>query len=132
MHAWTVVAVSSCSHSGHRDPPACCCTWCIQAKKHSTTTGTAALLLAKRVCATSHLLPLLRLLLLQGQIENPSAAGVAAGSVDLVISNCVINLSPDKEAVLLQAYKVLAEGGELFFSGGWALGIWQLLCSPRY
>eukprot|EP00121_Abeoforma_whisleri_P014900 Awhi_evm1s13739 len=31
-------------------------------------------------------------------------------------SNCVINLSPDKDAVLAEAYRVLKPGGELYFS----------------
>lgn len=53
-----------------------------------------------------------------GAIEALDAAGLQAGSVDLVISNCVINLSPDKAAVLAQAHHVLADGGELYFSGG--------------
>lgn len=34
-------------------------------------------------------------------------------SVDVVISNCVINLSPDKPAVLAEAFRVLAPGGRL-------------------
>ena len=33
-----------------------------------------------------------------------------------VISNCVINLSPDKDAVLQGTYNALREGGELYFS----------------
>ncbi len=37
--------------------------------------------------------------------------------MDLVISNCVINLSPNKAAVLQEAYRVLAVGGEVYFSG---------------
>eukprot|EP01060_Flectonema_neradi_P003337 TRINITY_DN1213_c2_g1_i1.p1 TRINITY_DN1213_c2_g1~~TRINITY_DN1213_c2_g1_i1.p1 ORF type:complete len:397 (+),score=95.85 TRINITY_DN1213_c2_g1_i1:77-1192(+) len=37
-------------------------------------------------------------------------------SQDLVISNCVVNLSPDKPAVLRESYRVLKEGGEMFFS----------------
>ena len=41
-------------------------------------------------------------------------------SVDVVVSNCVINLSPDKEAVLRQAHKCLKEGGELYFSDVYA------------
>ena len=32
-------------------------------------------------------------------------------SVDVIISNCVINLSPDKDAVLAEAYRVLRPGG---------------------
>jgi len=51
-----------------------------------------------------------------GYIEKLSELGVEAGSVDVVISNCVINLSPDKEAVLKGAYDLLKEGGELYFS----------------
>jgi SAM-dependent methyltransferase len=57
------------------------------------------------------------LLNLQGKIEELAAAGIAPGSIDLIISNCVINLSPDKAAVLSEAYQALADGGEVFFSG---------------
>jgi arsenite methyltransferase len=39
-----------------------------------------------------------------GEIE---ALPVADNSVDLIISNCVINLSPDKERVFREAYRVL-------------------------
>jgi arsenite methyltransferase len=49
-------------------------------------------------------------------IEDLSEAGIADNSVDMVISNCVINLSPDKQAVFAEIFRVLKPGGELFFS----------------
>ena len=52
----------------------------------------------------------------QGHIEFLDRAGIMDNSVDLIMSNCVINLSPDKERVLKEAYRVLAPGGELYFS----------------
>ncbi len=52
----------------------------------------------------------------QGYIEDLKAAGIEDGSVDVVISNCVINLSPDKEAVFSEIFRVLKPGGELYFS----------------
>jgi arsenite methyltransferase len=52
----------------------------------------------------------------EGVIEDLQAAGIPDESVDMVISNCVINLSPDKAAVLREVYRVLAPGGEMHFS----------------
>lgn len=45
-----------------------------------------------------------------GEIEH---LPVANASVDVVISNCVINLSPDKQQVFAEAYRVLKTGGRL-------------------
>jgi hypothetical protein len=52
----------------------------------------------------------------QGYIENLQELGLADNSVDVVISNCVINLSPDKRAVFGEIFRVLKPGGELYFS----------------
>ena len=53
---------------------------------------------------------------LQGFIEDLKSLGIEDKSVDVVISNCVINLSPAKEQVFKEIYRVLKPGGELFFS----------------
>ena len=52
----------------------------------------------------------------KGYIEDLDQIGIADGSVDVVISNCVINLSPDKPRVFAEIHRVLKEGGELYFS----------------
>jgi arsenite methyltransferase len=51
-----------------------------------------------------------------GSIEDLAAAGIADASVDVVISNCVLNLAEDKTRVLAEVFRVLKPGGELFFS----------------
>ena len=52
--------------------------------------------------------------LIQGVPEDLSA--VSDDSVDVVISNCTFNLSPDKEAYLAEVKRVLKEGGEWYFT----------------
>jgi len=52
----------------------------------------------------------------QGYIEDLQGAGIAENSIDVVVSNCVVNLSPDKPQVLSEVLRVLKPGGELYFS----------------
>jgi len=53
---------------------------------------------------------------LKGYIEKLNELGLAPASFDVVVSNCVINLSVDKLAVLRGAFDLLKPGGELFFA----------------
>ncbi|PKU23216.1 methyltransferase domain-containing protein [Telmatospirillum siberiense] len=52
----------------------------------------------------------------QGYIEDLAALDIADDAIDVVISNCVINLSPAKGRVFSEIFRVLKPGGELFFS----------------
>ncbi|MGN8717770.1 methyltransferase domain-containing protein [Ellagibacter isourolithinifaciens] len=47
-------------------------------------------------------------------IEDLCAAGIADGSVDVVIANCAVSHSPFKLKVLSEVYRVLKEGGEFY------------------
>lgn len=49
----------------------------------------------------------------KGDIEN---LPIDDNSIDVIISNCVINLAPDKEKVFGEAYRVLKAGGRLMVS----------------
>jgi len=53
---------------------------------------------------------------MKAYIEDLNSAGIQNESVDIIISNCVVNLCKDKKKVLQEAYRVLDFGGELFFS----------------
>jgi SAM-dependent methyltransferase len=57
---------------------------------------------------------------LQGFIEALSALGLEPASFDVVVSNCVVNLSIDKPAVLKGVFDLLKPGGEFYFADVYA------------
>lgn len=57
---------------------------------------------------------------LQGTIEQLDALPLDPGSFDVVVSNCVVNLSTDKLAVLEGVRKLLKPGGEFHFADVYA------------
>ncbi len=61
-------------------------------------------------------LPNVNTVFIQGLIEDLASSGIESDTIDVVISNCVINLSPFKERVFSEIFRVLKPGGELYFS----------------
>lgn len=58
---------------------------------------------------------------LHGYIERlEDLTQLEPGSFDVIVSNCVINLSPDKDAVLAGVQRLLKTGGEFYFSDVYA------------
>jgi len=53
---------------------------------------------------------------IDGTIEHLENTGLADECFDVIVSNCVINLATDKQAVLDQAWRLLKPGGELYFA----------------
>ena len=53
---------------------------------------------------------------IEGYIEDLAGCGIGDASVDVVVSNCVLNLSPEKGRVFSEIMRVLRPGGELYFS----------------
>ncbi|MFC5524751.1 methyltransferase domain-containing protein [Rhodanobacter ginsengisoli] len=51
-----------------------------------------------------------------GDLADLAALGIADASVDVVVSNCVLNLVPDKRRAFAEIMRVLKPGGELYFS----------------
>jgi len=52
----------------------------------------------------------------KGLIEKLDEAGLEDDSFDVAISNCVINLCPDKTGALREIFRVLKPGGQFYFS----------------
>jgi arsenite methyltransferase len=56
----------------------------------------------------------------KGYIEKLDQLDLEPGSFDIIVSNCVVNLSPDKDAVLRGVHRLLKQGGEFYFSDVYA------------
>lgn len=52
----------------------------------------------------------------RGYIEDLRSLGLGDASTDVVVSNCVVNLSPRKDLVLAEAFRILKPGGEFYIS----------------
>ncbi|TAN08244.1 MAG: methyltransferase domain-containing protein [Rhodanobacteraceae bacterium] len=52
----------------------------------------------------------------RGDLADLTALGIGNASVDVVVSNCVMNLVPDKRRAFAEIFRVLKPGGELYFS----------------
>jgi arsenite methyltransferase len=57
---------------------------------------------------------------IQGFIEKLDELDLQPNSFDVIVSNCVVNLSPDKLAVLQGVHRLLKPGGEFYFSDVYA------------
>ncbi len=57
---------------------------------------------------------------LEGFIEKLDALGLEPRSFDVIVSNCVVNLSVDKPAVLKGVFDLLKPGGEFYFADMYA------------
>ena len=56
----------------------------------------------------------------EGYLESLADLGLGSASIDVIISNCVINLCTDKKAVFQAAFDLLKPGGELYFADVYA------------
>ncbi|MDB5763667.1 MAG: methyltransferase type 11 [Herminiimonas sp.] len=57
---------------------------------------------------------------IHGYIERLEELDLSPGSFDVIVSNCVVNLSPDKDAVLRGVHRLLRDSGEFYFSDVYA------------
>lgn len=57
---------------------------------------------------------------IKGYIEKLDELNLKPESFDVIVSNCVVNLSPDKQAVLKGVHQLLKPGGEFYFSDVYA------------